>query len=149
MISEFCVYTILHSTKIEGIIESHEGRGSAIERSSWASAERLIEKAKRSGAKLPLLLGAAEKEGGILFYATLDAISIFRDPQGKSETRYEFSNLERLETELPKEALIKISDNKPLSRRYIRPYSLCRTPKEIRSLMVAKRYRDQEQGEVN
>ena len=121
----YCVYTMRHTDQLQGVLDNLNGSATFEEHKRWVEGERLFRESQRQNERMPVLFAPAEKEGGVLFYAWLDAVDVNDDT---STTTYRFSNLTRLDKERPKSSLIKKSDHKPLSDNYIRPYAICVTP---------------------
>ncbi len=123
-ISRYCVYTLRDTVKLDEAYDKG-GSGSFKENRKWVEGERLFIESQRNKEQMPVLFAAAEKEGGLLYYAMLEAIEVDSDA---SKTEYDFTGLTPFREELPKSSLIKKSDNKPLSDNDIRPYRICLTP---------------------
>jgi hypothetical protein len=114
-----------HTDKLEEAYEKKHERDTVTENKRWVEGERLFRGFQRNNEQMPILFTAAEKEGGLIYYALLDAVKVDNDA---STTTYTFSGLTPLDEERPKSSLVKKSDNKPLSDNYIRPYAICFTP---------------------
>ena len=126
-ISHYCVYTIRDTQALESVYRNEGGNGTFEESKTWAEGSRLFDDARRNRELMPILFAAAEKEGGLLFYAVLDSVEVKYADLGMPTTVYSFTGLTPLKEERPKSSLIKKSDGKPLSNEYIRPYSVCLT----------------------
>jgi hypothetical protein len=112
-----------HTDQLEDVYENKDGSDTFKENKRWVEGERLFRESQRNNEQMPILFTAAEKEGGLLYYALLDAVEV-----DDGTTTYSFSGLTPFDEERPKSSLVKKSDNKPLSDRYIRPYAICFTP---------------------
>ena len=80
-------------------------------------------------------------EWGVTFCAVIDDIDFDQgDPAfGRGPTTsYRFVDLTRVKPVRPITELNKLSDGKPLSADFIRPYALCRTPAYVHELLRPK-----------
>lgn len=125
-----CIYTIRQRAALESLERSasSSGSGSFEEHSRWVTGKRLLDEAKCSGKHLAILFAPADEEAGVCWYATLTKIDFAGQGAGRETTLYHFQGLSRLPEELPLDTLVKSSDGRPLSRKYIRPYAICKTP---------------------
>lgn len=133
-----CIYTIRNSLTLKSECEAG-GTGQFIEHKSWVTGERLLEEARHHNQILPVLFAPAEGNiaGGINYWAFIDAIT-----RASSATTVAFSNLRELPRRQPLRLLIKLSDHKPLSESFIRPYVPCETPTFLYRLFEAQGVRD-------
>lgn len=123
-LSSYCVYTMRHTEWLERAYRTGRS-GTVVENKRWVQGEKLFRQARRNNERMPIVFTAAEKDGGLIYYAFLDAVDVEDDG---SQTTYSFSNLTPFDEERPKSSLTKRSDRKPLSDAYIRPYAICFTP---------------------
>jgi hypothetical protein len=123
-LTELCIYTIKHSDDLNKTLGSG-GSGTYTEKKQWAKGQRLLIDAKRTGKRLPIIFAPAEGTFDLFGWAFLDEII------PSETTQYTFSNLQLFDQVRPKTLLIKASDNKPLDKWYIRPYSICITPEFV------------------
>jgi len=130
-----CIYTIRDSRELSVALASG-GSGEFTERRRWIKGNELLEQAKRSQQRLPLVFAAAELPSGLerpLFcWALIDDITV--TPSG---TSVKFSALERLPEGQPLRSLKKLRTGEPLSDRHIRPYVPCHTPGFLPPLRLA------------
>lgn len=124
-LSRYCIYTMRHTDQLQDVYENKGGSDTFTENKRWVEGERLFRESQRNNEQMPILFTAAEKEGGLLYYALLEAVEVDDDA---STTTYSFGELTPFDEERPKSSLVKRSDNKPLSDNYIRPYAICFTP---------------------
>lgn len=127
-LAPFCIYTIRSSTTLRDDLDYGEGK--FIERKRWVGALGLFDLAKKKGQQLPLVFAHAEHIDGIRYSAVIDDLDVSRaDKRGKGTTTIRFSALRRLHKRQPLNALRLKSSKKPLSKKFIRPYAICYTPK--------------------
>lgn len=119
-----CVYTIRHSQALADDYASG-GSGEFTERSPWTTGNRILQQARQSQQRVPVLFAPAEADiiGGVIYWALIDDIAL--TPQG---TTIRFSSLQPLPKKHRLSSLKKLSNGEPLSDDYIRPYVPCRTP---------------------
>jgi hypothetical protein len=60
MLTQFCIYTIKHSDDLRKASLAPGGRGAYVEQKAWVTAARMLDDAKRSGERLPVLFSRAE-----------------------------------------------------------------------------------------
>ncbi|SRR5260370_40417177 len=118
--TDFCVYTIKHSRDLN--VSTNKGNPFPEER-SWATAERLLNEAKRDGSRLPVIFSPAESTDYLVAWALVETID--RTPTG---IEYTFSNLKPFKAKSLRKSKLKKRDGKPLSENFIRPYAICITP---------------------
>jgi GTP pyrophosphokinase len=124
-LAEFCVYTILHTDKLDKALENG-GVGEGVEHSVWRTAEALFRQAEEDGLKMAIIFAAADLgPPGLLYHGILKSVET--DDEGH-RTRYEFRRLQPIPERPPLSTLRKHSDNEPLSNNFIRPYCICFTP---------------------
>ena len=121
MLSELCVYTIKHSDDLRATL-ANGGRGTYTERKKWVRAKQLLEEAKRTGKRLPVIFAPAEGTFQLFAWALLDEVV----PDETSS--YTFSELRLFDGQHHKSTLRKASDGEPLDEQFIRPYAICQTP---------------------
>lgn len=120
-LAELCIYTIRHSDELQASL-AKGGTDTYSERKKWVRAKQLVEEARKSGKRLPVIFAPAEGTLHLFAWALLDEVF-----PGET-TRYTFSRLRLLEPQLRKSTLRKASDGKPLDDGFIRPYAVCITP---------------------
>lgn len=126
-ISEYCVYTILHTQKLDDIFQAG-GASKEEEKKAWKEGQRLFLEARKNGEQMPVLFGAADTGSGLIYCAFLTDVEVDEE----YSTKYEFAQLTKLENNPPLSSLKLKSTNRPLSRDYIRPYAICHTPSFVR-----------------
>ena len=97
-----------------------------MERKSWTTAQNWLEEAACLGEKIPILFGDATDCSRLTHWALLDDVHI-----DDGETRFSFSRLKRFRPVRATHDLRLVSTNEKLSRDYIRPYALVRTPSDL------------------
>ena len=117
-----CVYTIRHSDYLAAEYDSG-GRGEFTERGRWTTGSRILQEARQSQQRVPVLFAPAEAIGGVIYWALIDDITL--TPQG---TTVKFSALQLLPKKHRLSSLKKLSNDAPLSDNHIHPYVPCRTP---------------------
>jgi 5-methylcytosine-specific restriction endonuclease McrA len=110
------------------------GDGEFTERGPWTTGNRILQEARQSAHRVPLLFAPAEADiiGGVIYWALIDDITLTR-----LNTIVRFSGLQRIPKKWPLSSLIKLSTGEPLSNNYIRPYVPCRTPSFLTALASA------------
>jgi len=124
-----CVYTIRHTDKLREVY-STGGAGNFETDQSWAQGKRILDEARRDGLLVPVLFAPAESTRRLFAWALIEEITLSDE---KPRTRYRFSGLRLLpEGKGPlKTTLRKVSDGTALAAGFIRPYSICLTPKWV------------------
>lgn len=122
-ISEYSVYAIVHMDELKRV-HKEGGTGSFMEGKSWAGAAKLLQDAKVAGRHMAVIFADAANIDKLLYYAFLTEI----DVMDARQTRYVFENLTPIGQIIPKTALLKKSDRKPLSVDFIRSYCIVVTP---------------------
>lgn len=123
-LSCFCVYTMRHSAKLHA-----QAKTSAAyvltENKAWTTGHLLWDQARRSGELTPLIFSAAEDDTGLIYWATIDDITIGEEDRTTACT---YSNLRTITPARPKSSLRLRSTGRPISENFIRPYAICHTP---------------------
>ena len=128
LISEFCVYAIRHTDKLETTFQEG-GSGAFVEKRRWVKASEMFLKAVSERKQMPVVFGRAETDSDLIFYAMLESVRV--DDEAKTTT-YSFTDLTRIKKPLPLSTLIKANGGEPLSDDYIHSYVICRTPEYIK-----------------
>jgi hypothetical protein len=123
-LSSFCVYTMLHSAKLHTQAKT-SGAHVLTENKAWITGHLLWDQARRSSELMPLVLSGAEKDTGLIYWATIDDITI--DERDRTTT-CTYSNLRTITPCRPKSSLRLRKTDQPLSEESIRPYAICHTP---------------------
>ena len=116
-----CLYTIRNKMHLDEAAEK-ETRFAFRINMSWSGAKNEFEKAKKEGKDYLALFSNAAQTDRIYHYGIVASIDI-----SNSTTRIEFSQITQAENKIWKWDLIKLSGGN-LSKNFIRPYSLCKTP---------------------
>ncbi len=96
-----------------------------MEQKAWVTAARMLDDAKRSGERLPVLFSRAEGTHNLFAWALLETIEIAAD----KSTKYTFSNMRLFKGTRPLMSVLKKKSNRePLDEWFIRPYAICYTP---------------------
>jgi hypothetical protein len=131
LVSPVCVYTIVHTNKLDKLYRDG-GNGQIEEKRNWASAHRLLQEAKRSDMKMLIVFAAAEYTSDLLYYANLEAIKIDKSNPKSPVTTLEVSKLTPFEEPKPnKTSLMVKSTGRAIPEGQIRPYVICKTPREL------------------
>ena len=69
-IAEFCVYTMRHSRDLHACL-ANGGTASLTERTKWVTGSVLFGRASASGERMPIVFSAAERDGGLTYWAVL------------------------------------------------------------------------------
>jgi|ERR1700750_1045455 len=120
----FCVYTMLHSDKLDAQAKT-SGAHVLAENKAWITGHMLWDQARRSGELMPLVFSGAESDTGLIYWATVDDITI--DEESRT-TACTYSNLRTITRLKPKSSLRLRSTGRPISEDFIRPYAVCHTP---------------------
>ncbi len=123
-LSRFCVYTMLHSDKLDAQANTSSADVLA-ENKAWTTGRLLWDQARRSGELMPLVFSGAEKDTGLIYWATVDDITINEESRTTACT---YSNLRTITPHKPKPSLRLRSTGRPISEDFIRPYAVCHTP---------------------
>jgi hypothetical protein len=134
-----CVYTIRRTQALERCLATDRS-GSFVEKKSWTRASSLHTEAVLRGERVPIVFAPAEDspDWGVNFCAIIADIEIDQGDTavGKGPTTsYRFVELTRVHPVRPINELRKLSDGKPLSPDFIRPYALCQTPSYVEELL--------------
>ena len=123
-LSPSCIYTI-RATEYLAADHASGGRGEFTERRPWVGGLRILQEARKSQQRVPVLFAPAEGKisAGLIYWALIDDIAL--TPQG---TKVRFSALQPFSKKPRLSSLKKLSDGEPLSNDYIRPYVPCQTP---------------------
>lgn len=116
-----CVYTIMHSDKLNLIIDSN-GACSFIEKKNWKTAQVYFEEAKNNNQELLCIFAPAETTNVIYSYAVIDNIYI----ENRNKTIVTIRNMTKIFSLIKKTEILKISGD-AINEHYIRPYLLCLT----------------------
>ena len=126
-LSPFCIYTIRSSRTLTDDLE--RGSGEFTEHKRWVGALGLLDRAKKTGQRLPLVFAHGECIDAVRYSAVIDDLDVSTaDERGNGTTTICFSDLRRLRTKQPLSALRLKSSGRPLSDDFIRPYAICHTP---------------------
>ena len=123
-LSSFCVYTMRHSAKLDAQAKI-SGTHVLTEGKAWTTGHLLWGQARRSGELMPLIFSGAEDDTGLIYWATIDDITI---DEGDRTTTCTYSNLKAITPARPKSSLRPRSTGRPLSEDFIRPYAICHAP---------------------
>lgn len=123
-LSCFCVYTMLHSDKLDAQAKA-SGAHVLAENKAWTTGHLLWNQARRSGELMPLVFSGAENDTGLIYWATVVDITI--DEESRT-TACTYSNLRTITPHKPKSSLRLRSTGQPISEDFIRPYAVCHTP---------------------
>jgi hypothetical protein len=123
-LSSFCVYTMRHSAQLQAQART-SGAHVLTERKAWTTGHLLWDQARRSGERMALIFSAAEADLGLIYWATIDDITI---DEGDRTTTCTYSNLKAITPARPQSSLRLRSTGRPLSDDFIRPYAICHTP---------------------
>jgi hypothetical protein len=123
-LSPFSVYTIRHQRDLDEMYR-RRGEGGFDTNRLWRTGRALFQQAKGSGQRMPVIFASADVTDKLVYYAMLSDIEL---DETNSTTRYEFTELQKVEGDLPLSTLKLRSTNRPLSDNYIRPYAICLTP---------------------
>jgi len=127
VLAPYCVYTIAQSQKLHVIFEKG-GKGVLKEKKHWKTGLNLLEKARKENQILPIVFAAAESTVKLLYWGHLKELRIKQISEKDFETTYRFEHLKKISEGYSKMDLILRSSDKNISREYIRPYSICKTP---------------------
>jgi hypothetical protein len=121
-LSEHCVYTILHTDRLE---EAARRRSSSRfeENRAWVTGHRLWQQAQRAGSNFPILLGDATDCSRLEYWGLLTDVKL----KG-GRTCYTVDRIRRIDgVHIPQDLVLR-STGKRIAPKFIRPYAICRTP---------------------
>ena len=126
-----CVYTIVKLSDLED--RFLDGANSFEEGKPWKSVREWLVDAKSRGESIPIFFSNADRVGSLYFWALLTDITI---QDTNPRTTFKIDQLRRFvgptspdDCGIPTSELLHVeSTGKPLSRKQIRPYTLCHTP---------------------
>ncbi len=120
----YCIHTFRHSGTLQGE-EAAGGSHKLAEGKVWKTGSELWAEAERSGARMPVIFSAADVSSGLIFWATIDDITVDYDNR---RTECWYSGLRKIDPPRPRSALRLRAGNRRLSDKLIRPYAICQTP---------------------
>ncbi len=120
-LTDLCVYTIKQGNDLRDCLASRCGEFTV--GTKWVRAKELLDEARVSGNRLPVIFARAEGGQHLFAWALLDKVVV-----ATAGTTYRFSGLTRFKRQTLVTTLKKDSDGEPLSAQYSRPYAICRTP---------------------
>ena len=115
-----CLYTIKSKTQLDEVARDGTSFAFTINM-PWAGAKAEFAKAKQAGEEYIALFSDAAQTDKIYHLGIVASIEVDKT------TRIEFSKIMPVENEIWKSDLVKLSGGN-ISKNFIRPYSLCRTP---------------------
>jgi hypothetical protein len=121
-LSDSCVYTIAHRTKLEAALSGNRAV-TLRESRPWTTAAKLLRSAQEAGCAMPILFADAADCSTLLFWALLQRITV-----GERGTEYVFEHLRRLRGGHRPQELHLLKTGRRIAPDFIRPYALCRTP---------------------
>lgn len=121
MLTDNCIYTIRRSRDLEECLANGR-RGGFEEQREWKAGKQLLDEARRSGKRLPIIFAPAEDTRRLFAWALIDEIA------SGPTTSYSFSELQLLADRPIKSVLKKARDGTQLNEWFIRPYAICQTP---------------------
>jgi hypothetical protein len=107
------------------------GRDTYTMKQKWVRARALLEDARASGLRVPLLFGDATDLYYLVGWALLDDVTV------GEETTFTFSGLTLLPAAVPKSVLLK-ENGEPLPDTFRRAYAICKTPAFVRRQFAAQ-----------
>ena len=122
-LSSYCIHTFRHSGQLQKQ-EAEGGRHTLTEHKVWKAGSQLWAEAMRIGEEMPVIFSAADTDSGLIYWATIDDITVDYD---KRQTTCSYSNLRPIEPQKPRSAL-RLRTGRQLSDNLIRPYAICQTP---------------------
>ena len=122
-LSSFCIYTMRHSAEFHAQAKT-SGAYVLTEGKAWTTGHLLWGQARRSGELMPLIFSAAEADLGLIYWATIDDITI--DEEDRT-TVCAYSNLKAITPTRPQSSLRLRSTGRLLSEDFTRPYAICHT----------------------
>jgi hypothetical protein len=142
MLTDLCIYTIKHSNDLRATL-ARGGSDTYTEQRNWVKGRQLLDEAKRTGRRLPIIFAPAEGTFRLFGWALLE------DIVPGASTTYSFSNLQQFNRRPLKSTLRKASDGEPLERWFVRPYAICRTPARLANAVVKRRdFRVAEESDI-
>ena len=133
MLTELCIYTIKHSDDLRASL-ANDCTGTFTEGKEWVRGKKLLDDAKRTGKRLPVIFAPAEGTRFLFAWALLDEVVL-----GEKTTTYKFSELIPFDSGRLKSRLVKDSNGQRLDDDYIRGYAVCLTPDDLIELPATGR----------
>lgn len=127
ILSPYCIYTIRHKQELDKVFAGKRA-DSFTENKIWREGYNIFQNAQKQNMVVPLFLGAADQESGIIYVALIDSIEISAD----KKTTITYSQLTRINNPRPKNTLVLKKAKRPLSDKFIRNYAVCCTSDNIR-----------------
>ena len=130
-LSDFCIYTILHSDKLK-LIFRNGGTDKFTENKKWATALALWERAEKANEQLPLIFAAAQSVSRLIYWGVIT--NLRPGPSTKAEsTTINFTGLKPIRGKPRFHNSLRLrSTRKALSDKFIKPYAICYTPNSLR-----------------
>ena len=130
-LSEFCIYTILHSDKLEQFYRDG-GTGKFTEKKKWAAALALLERAGKANEQLPLIFAAAQSVSRLIYWGVITNLRPGLNTKPDSTT-ISFTGLKPIRGKQRIHNSLRLrSTRKELSKDFIKPYAICYTPSCLR-----------------
>ena len=129
-----CIYTIVHSEKLDDLHLKckKDGKVKIEENRNWATAATLLQEAQLAEVTMMIVFAAAEYTRDLIYYGSLESIEINKKTLNKFATTFYVSDLTPFNSPyLLKTSLIVASSGKAIPDGYIRPYVICKTPKQL------------------
>lgn len=125
-LSETCIYTIAHGTKLASAAERNKPT-TFLETKPWVTGLRLWRQATDNDLRMPIVFADAADCSELIYWGILSDVSI-----DKRSTEYAVSQLQRIQGRRTPQQLRLKSTGKPIAANFIRPYAICLTPEFLR-----------------
>jgi len=129
--SVFCIYTILHSDKLEHFCRDG-GIGKFTENKKCTATLALWERAENAHEQLRLMFAAAQSVSRLIYWAVITNLRPGLSTKPDS-TPISFTGLKPIGGKPHLDSSLRLrSTRKQLSDNFIRPYAICYTPNSLR-----------------
>ena len=104
------------------------GTGTFEENTNWVQGHSIVEEAKGTNERVPVLFASATRIDFLLFCALLKKVDVVQIGEHSWQTEYSFERLTAIPMPHQITELVSLLSGKQLSAEYIRPYVPCHTP---------------------
>ncbi|MBI1764335.1 MAG: HNH endonuclease [Acidobacteria bacterium] len=122
------VYFRKKKEELKKVFSEQGGKATFESGKKWTGASKLLEQAKATGQKLPILFSAADGYNDLIYWAVLESISVQPDAKGKFPTTLKIVDLTPLPEDIPLNSLRKVGTDQHFSDDMLSGYCFCQTP---------------------
>ena len=129
VLTSHCIYTIKHSSDLLELSAGGGGRYSV--GLCWVTGKKMVDEARISGERVPIIFAPAQATEYLFAWALLDDVALRRNT-----TTYSFSSFCFLPEETYKKKSLIRWNGKRLHANYIKHYAICKTPSFIAGMAM-------------